>query len=237
LISEQLYEQKRPETKAGVAGGKARQGSATDNLSFAADTAAKTGRTERGIRRYALRGEKISRAGSRIEARHPSASDIARRALGRDRHWAQVEELDRGATDRVGFREQVFVLRSADPSKEEIFERAVAVEVVDGANDGGELDFAGDTFEKRSMPALGPHEGLPSARNSELEPFLPRGESVKRARLKKDQVLHVGHLVAAPHKSCGPIVQSQLAARVERKSLTGQDNPGGGIECAAGVSR
>lgn len=54
------YEAKHPETRAGVAGGKARQGAAADNLSFAADTAAATGVDERTVRRDAERGEKIS---------------------------------------------------------------------------------------------------------------------------------------------------------------------------------
>jgi len=60
-----------PETRQHVAGGKARQGAATDNLSvaadtaardnlsFAADTAAKTGVDERTVRRDAARGERL----------------------------------------------------------------------------------------------------------------------------------------------------------------------------------
>lgn len=48
-----------PETKRGVAGGKARQGAATDKLSFAAATAAATGGTDRTVRRAAARGEKL----------------------------------------------------------------------------------------------------------------------------------------------------------------------------------
>lgn len=46
-----VYERLYPQTKAGVAGGKARQGSATDILSFAEDTAARCGLNERTIRR------------------------------------------------------------------------------------------------------------------------------------------------------------------------------------------
>ena len=38
-----IYEELHPETKAGVAGGKARQGSASEIISFANDTAIKTG--------------------------------------------------------------------------------------------------------------------------------------------------------------------------------------------------
>ena len=46
----EVYERMHPETKAGVAGGKARQGSANEIISFAgfaADTATKTGLTDR----------------------------------------------------------------------------------------------------------------------------------------------------------------------------------------------
>jgi ParB family chromosome partitioning protein len=47
----EIYEAKNPETKAGVAGGKARQGSATDKMSFADATAAQFGLDPRTIRR------------------------------------------------------------------------------------------------------------------------------------------------------------------------------------------
>ena len=45
-----IYERLNPETKAGVAGGKARQGSATEIISFARDTAERVGLTDRAIR-------------------------------------------------------------------------------------------------------------------------------------------------------------------------------------------
>jgi len=47
----ELYEARHPETRRGVAGGKARQGSATDKLSFAADAADRIGLSERSIER------------------------------------------------------------------------------------------------------------------------------------------------------------------------------------------
>ncbi|TBN10853.1 hypothetical protein EYC79_18040 [Agrobacterium cavarae] len=56
----EIYLVKHPETAKGVAGGKARQQSATDKLSFAAATAEATGQDERTIRRDVERGEKIS---------------------------------------------------------------------------------------------------------------------------------------------------------------------------------
>ncbi len=46
----ELYEAKYPDTRQGVAGGRARQGSATEMISFADDTAAKTKRTSRTVR-------------------------------------------------------------------------------------------------------------------------------------------------------------------------------------------
>jgi ParB family chromosome partitioning protein len=55
-----LYEAKHPETKHHVAGGKARQKSASANLSFAADTAARTGRSVRSVQRAVCRAEKIA---------------------------------------------------------------------------------------------------------------------------------------------------------------------------------
>jgi len=54
-----VYEKLYPETRQHVAGGKARQGTATDNLSFAEDAAEKTGDSERTIRRYTALGERL----------------------------------------------------------------------------------------------------------------------------------------------------------------------------------
>lgn len=56
----EIYEELFPDTVAGVAGGKARQGTATDKLSFAADTARATGRDERSVQRDAARGARIA---------------------------------------------------------------------------------------------------------------------------------------------------------------------------------
>lgn len=58
----EVYEALYPETKRGVAGGKARQGSASDNLSFAEQTAETTGRDKRTIHRDAARGEALGDA-------------------------------------------------------------------------------------------------------------------------------------------------------------------------------
>lgn len=57
-----IYLEKHPETKQHVAGGKARQGTASANLAFAEDTAAKTGKSERAVQRDTARGEKIDAA-------------------------------------------------------------------------------------------------------------------------------------------------------------------------------
>jgi hypothetical protein len=55
----QVYESLHPETRAGVAGGKARQGSASDTVSFAASTARATGKNKRTVERAAARGKAI----------------------------------------------------------------------------------------------------------------------------------------------------------------------------------
>lgn len=56
----EVYEALHPDTRKGVAGGKARQGTATDNLSFAEDTAKKTGLSERTVQRAVQIAEKIA---------------------------------------------------------------------------------------------------------------------------------------------------------------------------------
>jgi ParB/RepB/Spo0J family partition protein len=53
----EIYERKHPETKQHVAGGKARHGLASEELSFASSTAEATGRDRRTVERGATRGE------------------------------------------------------------------------------------------------------------------------------------------------------------------------------------
>lgn len=55
----EIYEALHPETKQHVAGGKARQDSASDKLSFAAQTSRATGRDKRTVERDAARGEAL----------------------------------------------------------------------------------------------------------------------------------------------------------------------------------
>lgn len=55
-----IYEFLHPETKAKVAGGKARQGVATEIISFAADTAKKTGMSERSVRHDVQIAERLA---------------------------------------------------------------------------------------------------------------------------------------------------------------------------------
>ncbi|HUT58380.1 MAG TPA: ParB N-terminal domain-containing protein, partial [Phycisphaerae bacterium] len=55
----EIYEALHPGTKRGVAGGKARQGSATDKMSFAEATAKKAGRSARSVRRAVALAERI----------------------------------------------------------------------------------------------------------------------------------------------------------------------------------
>lgn len=55
----QVYERLHPETKAGVAGGLARQGSATDIVSFAAATADKFGVSTRHVERMVAAGARL----------------------------------------------------------------------------------------------------------------------------------------------------------------------------------
>ena len=55
-----IHEAKHPETKKGVAGGKARQGSATDILSFAKNAAEQSGFSAKTIERYVAIWDKLS---------------------------------------------------------------------------------------------------------------------------------------------------------------------------------
>jgi hypothetical protein len=55
-----IYIARHPETRQGSAGGHGKHGSATDKLSFAGDTASKTGMDERSIQRAVRRSERIA---------------------------------------------------------------------------------------------------------------------------------------------------------------------------------
>jgi ParB family chromosome partitioning protein len=57
-----IYLELHPDTRAGVAGGKARQGTASGAVSFADETAAETGLNKRTIQRDAARSEKLGQA-------------------------------------------------------------------------------------------------------------------------------------------------------------------------------
>ena len=91
-----IYEQKYPETKAGVAGADAKHGRATENVSFAEDTAKSTGYTERSIQydvaiadgipldlRDKLRGtaQADSQEDLKALARRKNAPDVQRKAV------------------------------------------------------------------------------------------------------------------------------------------------------------
>jgi len=52
-----IYEELHPETRQHIAGGRARQNSASDNLSFAESTAAATGKSERVVQRAASQAQ------------------------------------------------------------------------------------------------------------------------------------------------------------------------------------
>lgn len=78
----EAYEALHPETRQHVAGGHAKHGSATDNLSFAAETATATGKDARTVRRDAERGEKITDgAGVTAERLKPPAFSRMSRLL------------------------------------------------------------------------------------------------------------------------------------------------------------
>ncbi|MGE0713805.1 MAG: hypothetical protein AB7P02_00045 [Alphaproteobacteria bacterium] len=56
----EIYEIRHPETRQHVAGAAAKHGRANDKMSFAAETAKKTGRDESSVRRSVRIGERLS---------------------------------------------------------------------------------------------------------------------------------------------------------------------------------
>lgn len=101
----EIYEIKHPETRAGVAGGKARQGSAGDKMSFAADTAKAIGRNERTVERSVRIGERLT----------PEAENEAKK-LGLDDHQAAL--LDAAKAETAGAQIEVLNRRAATRARE-----------------------------------------------------------------------------------------------------------------------
>lgn len=93
-----IYLALHPETAQGVAGGKARQGSASDNLSFAESTAVASGKSKRTIERDAQRGEAVG-------------SDTLQRVIGTS--LDKGEEIDALAKLSPERREEVIVKAEA----------------------------------------------------------------------------------------------------------------------------
>ena len=70
----ELYEALHPETKAHKAGGHAKHGSASDKMSFAVDTAAKTGTSRRTVERSVALAEKLDDQAVDTLGEHPVAN-------------------------------------------------------------------------------------------------------------------------------------------------------------------
>lgn len=91
-----LYEEMHPETKKGVAGGVARQGSASETVSFAADAAAKTGLSRRSVEQSVQVAKAISPEAKAVIENTPIADkprallEIARKPAAK-----QVAEAER----------------------------------------------------------------------------------------------------------------------------------------------
>ena len=83
----EIYEIKHPETRAGVAGGKARQGSAAVKMTFAEDAADKTGKSRSAVERSVRIGERLT----------PEAENEAKK-LGLDDHQAALLDAAKAET-------------------------------------------------------------------------------------------------------------------------------------------
>lgn len=99
----EIYEIKHPETRAGVAGGKARQGAAGDKMSFAADTAKAIGKNERTVERSVRIGERLTPE-AEIEAKKLGLDDHQAALLDAAKEQeaaAQIEALNRRAAAKA----------------------------------------------------------------------------------------------------------------------------------------
>jgi ParB/RepB/Spo0J family partition protein len=89
-----IYEARHPETRHHVAGGKARQQAASDKMSFAADTATKTGVTRRTIERETRIAERIPEATRNLIRETPVAdSQTDLLALAKVKDEAEQQRL------------------------------------------------------------------------------------------------------------------------------------------------
>jgi len=123
----ELYESLHPETRKGVAGGKAsgesRKGSkrTSDKMSFVQDTAAKTGKSKRTVERAVKVGEKLADDALFKLGSHPIANnqaELAKLAEYTAKEQAEiVVKLNRGQLQRVPEKEQPKAKPAAKPSK------------------------------------------------------------------------------------------------------------------------
>lgn len=125
----EIYERLHPETAGGVAGGKARQGSATDIMSFAKDTAERVGLTDRTIQRAVFIANKL-------------APDVRSALPGTDLARKQSELL---ALAQLGHNEQRQVLALMQDPEAGVKGVAAAVRLMKGVRDPGHFPDEGFT--------------------------------------------------------------------------------------------
>jgi len=104
----EIYLELHPETKAGVAGGKTggngREKVANDILSFATDTAAKTGKSKRTVERKAKNGKKLKGMAAKIKAAgiDDSQKDLTELAKLVDKSPEQAQTIEIDALRQLG---------------------------------------------------------------------------------------------------------------------------------------
>lgn len=117
------YEALHPETRAHVAGGLARQGAASDKLSFAADTAVKTGVDRRTVERDSRRGSNVSPevltqiAGTKLDTGR-TLDELA--SVPKDSQQTRLDELRTAKAARLLTEEQAKEVRKTNSAADAI---------------------------------------------------------------------------------------------------------------------
>lgn len=106
-----IYLELHPETAQHVSGGMARQGAASDNLSFAAATADAIGKTERTVQRDAERGEKVC---------EPALALVRGTALDTETYLDRLKRVEPGEQVETVNRALAGIARQAERDRAEI---------------------------------------------------------------------------------------------------------------------
>lgn len=207
-----VYEARHPETRHGVAGAVAKHGTgADDNLSFAADTASKTGIGEREIQRAVRRATKIASdvkkriadteiADSGVELDALASMEAAPPSTGRmDQPWSCAGLVRDAMLTAAGEKQSAEIKGHALPAGGVCARaRAIASAASWGVAVGGNRSPRHATIARRSIRSAGPRASSAGGMIAETD----TSSAASKSRLRTGCNMQGGFLIAASRLMC-----------------------------------